>query len=255
MRKNAHLVLLVGLALNLGACGDSSSAVMGSTRGTGGAGGTAGSGGTGGSNGMMVSVTGTVAAASDQGEPTLLPGATVAVVGTSNTAVSDAQGNFEIMAPVGTVLFLTTAVGHWGSLFAEEVTAQGQTGLEVEVIPDALVQGVAAELGLLTPPSTANGLVAVAFDDSTVVGGETASIDANHGTTFIFDDQEAPVIDDTLVADGGTDIIFLNVEVTSPVTATATTAGDQPCPPEFPNAVYSVQAKVLTEIDVACPAQ
>ena len=105
------------------------------------------------------------------------------------------------------------------------------------------------------PGSTANGLVAVGFDSDTVVGGETASIDVTSGTTFVFDDDDAPAIGDTLVPGGGTEVIFIDVEVASSVTATAMTATAQRCPLEIPDAVYPVQAKVLTEIDVACPAQ
>jgi hypothetical protein len=254
MRTYISSFFAFALAIGLGACGDSPSTANG-TGGAGGAGGTGGvgTGGTGG--GTMVSVTGTVASVTAEGEPTPLEGATVAVVGTANTAASDAQGNFSIMAPTGTVMFLVTANGHWGSLFADDVPGQGLMDLEAEVISDALVEGVGAQLGLLTPPSTSKGLVAVAFDDTTVEGGETASIDVNSGTAFIFDAQEDPMIGDTLVMGGGSDVIFIDVDVASEVTAMATNAGDAPCPLEHPSASYAVQAKVLTEIDVACPAQ
>jgi len=34
---------------------------------------------------------------------------------------------------------------------------------------------------------------------------------------------------------------------------TASNAADQPCLQDFPNLVYPVQEKVLTEVEVSCP--
>jgi len=172
------------------------------------------------------------------------------VVGTSNTATSDAQGDFSIMAPIGTVVFLNTAEGNWGSLFAENVPAGGLTDLDVEVIPDALVGEVAAALEATVDES--KGLVAVVFDDTTTEGGETASISANSELPFVFD---APVESDTLIANGGSEVLFLNTDVSASVTVTAMSSTMNPCPLEFPGVTYPVQAKVLTEIDVVCPVQ
>jgi hypothetical protein len=201
----------------------------------------------------MATVTGTVSAASIDGDPTPVAGATVSIVGTTNTATSDAEGNFSITAPTGTVMFLTTADRNWGSLFAENVPAGGVTGLDVEVIPDALVGEVAAALEATVDES--KGLVAVVFDDTTTAGDETASISATSELSFIFNAADEPEEGDTLcgVADCGSEVLFLNTDVAATVTATATNASAQPCPLEFPGASYSVQAKVLTEIDVYCP--
>jgi hypothetical protein len=203
---------------------------------------------------MMVTVTGTVTAASvDNGVEPPVADATVRVVGTSNTATSDAEGNFSIMAPTGTVMFLTTADGNWGSLFAENIPAEGRSGLEVEVIPDALVGEVADALEATVDES--KGLVAVVFDDTTTVGGETASISSSSELSFIFNAGDNPEEGDTLCGetDCGSEVLFLNTDVAATVTATATSASAQPCPLEFQGASYSVQAKVLTEIDVHCP--
>ncbi|MBW2586317.1 MAG: hypothetical protein JRD92_05140 [Deltaproteobacteria bacterium] len=239
MRKYAWLFLSIGLTFSLVGCGDSGSS--------------GGSGGSGG-GGTMVTVTGTVTAASiDNGVDPPVADATVSIVGTANTATSDAEGNFSIMAPTGTVMFLTTADGNWGSLFAENVPGGGVAGLEVEVIPDALVGEVAAALEATVDES--KGLVAVVFDDTTTVGGESASISANSELPFIFAADE-PEEGDTLCGetDCGSEVLFLNTDVAATVTATATNASAQSCPLEFPGASYSVQAKVLTEIDVLfCP--
>ena len=199
----------------------------------------------------MVTVTGTVSAAALVGEPTPVEGATVSVVGTSNTATTDAQGNFSVMAPTGTVMFLNTADGNWGSLFAETVPPGGMSGLDIEVIPDALVDGLAGALGTAADPL--KGIVAVTFDENTAVGGETASISANSDLSFVFNAADDPEESDTLIAGGGSEVIFLNVDVASAVTATATNAAMQPCSPELPDATNPVQAKVLTELYVVCP--
>ncbi len=151
MRKYAWLFLSIGLTFGLVGCGDSESAGSGGS-----GGGSGGSGGSGG-GGTMATVTGTVSAASIDGDPTPVAGATVSIVGTTNTATSDAEGNFSITAPTGTVMFLTTADRNWGSLFAENVPAGGVTGLDVEVIPDALVGEVAAALEATVNESKGTG--------------------------------------------------------------------------------------------------
>lgn len=248
MIRFASLLVSVGLAVSLVGCGDSE------TGGNGGAGGVGGgTGGTGG--GAMVTVSGTVVAVTIDGPSTPVENATVSVLGTSATATTDAQGSFSLETPAGVSIFVGTADGNWGALFAENVPAQGLNDLEIEVIPDELVDGIAAALSLLTPPSTSNGLVGVDFGDGIPVGGETASVDVSTGSAFVFDDQDEPALGDTLIAGGGSEVIFLDVEVSSQVTVTATSADDAPCPLVFPSVTYPVQAKVLTEIPVACPAQ
>ena len=202
----------------------------------------------------MVAVSGFVTAPTLDGVETPVEGATVSVVGTSNTATTDASGGFSVMAPMGTVLFLASADGHWGGLVAEDVPAGGKNDSDLQVIPDALVDGIAADLG--TTIDTSKGLVAVNFNDGALaVGGETATISANSETSFVFDATEAPVAGNTLIAGGGGEVIFVNTDVASSVTATATSADAMPCPHAFPGAAYSVRAKVLTDIDVVCPAQ
>jgi hypothetical protein len=202
-------------------------------------------------------VTGQVTAAiTGDGSGPVVADATVEVVGTSNTATTDVNGNFSIMAPTGTVLILTTTPGkpNWGSLFAENVPAGGIAGLEVEVIPDALVGDIGAALQVA--PDASKGIVAVVFDEDTTVGGETAGIVADTSDiSFIFNAADEPEEGDALCGetDCGSEVIFLNTDVAATVTATATNASAQSCPLEFPGASYSVQAKVLTEIDVFCP--
>jgi hypothetical protein len=201
----------------------------------------------------MVTVNGNVSAAALEGDSTPLEGATVSVVGTSNTATTDGAGNFTIMAPTGTVVFRTTANAHWGSLFPEDIPDTGFSGLEIEVVPDALVNTVAGSLGTTADPS--KGAVAVNFDEDTTSpgGGETASISASSEISFIFNAEDNPEEGDTLVAGGGSDVIFVNVDVSDSLSVTARNLGGQDCPPYYPNASFSVEAKTFTEVEVYCP--
>lgn len=199
-------------------------------------------------------VTGTVyaAVAEDMQGPTVA-NATVSV-GSSSTS-SDANGNFSLMVPTGTQLLLSEAADSWGELVAADVPAGGLSGLELEVIPDALWGEIAGEVGVV--PNTSKGTVAVIFVEPPfiTVGGETASISANSELSFVFDAAGDPVESDALVADGGSEVFFLNVELADEVTATATTTTQQTCPHAFPDAAYPVMEKVLTIIDVSCPVQ
>ena len=246
MRRHASLIFCMGLALAVVGCGDDETGPGGGTGGTG----TGGTGGTGGGAGEMALVTGTVSEAVLEGEPAALGGAMVTVVGGASTT-SNPDGSFEVMAPVGTVMFLTTASGAWGSLVADDVPAGGLTGLEIEVVPDVLVNAVAGALE--TVPDPDKGAVAVSFDDTTVSGDETATIDATSEISFVFDAADDPSEGNTLIPGGGTEVIFFNVEPTNAVTTTASNAINQPCPLEFPAASYSVQAKVFTDVEVFCP--
>ena len=69
----------------------------------------------------------------------------------------------------------------------------------------------------------------------------------------MFNAADEPTEGNTLIAGGDSEVTFMNTDVVNSVMATAVNPSSQPCPPEFPAATYSVQAKVLTEIDVICP--
>lgn len=240
------------MTFSLVGCGDSESS---------GGGGSAASGGSGGSGGAgtMATVSGTVRAASlDPGPGPVVAGAMVSVGGASNTTTTDLDGNFSITAPTGTVMILTTTPEkpNWGSLFAEIVPSGGIAGLEVEVIPDALVGEIGAALEAV--PDVSKGIVAVVFDEDTTVGGETAGIVADTSDiSFIFNAADEPEEGNTLCGetDCGSEVIFLNVDPAATVRADAVSTAQQGCPHEFADATYSVLEKVLTEIDVVCAVQ
>jgi hypothetical protein len=115
-----------------------------------------------------------------------------------------------------------------------------------------LVGQVAGALGKTADPS--KGLVAVIYDEDVAVGGETADLGVNYGFAFVFGPGDGdPVESNVLIADGGSEVIFANVDVSTDVMPSATDAGDQDCSFEFPDAVYPSQAKVLTEVAMVCP--
>ncbi|MGB9338933.1 MAG: hypothetical protein WCB63_06835 [Polyangiales bacterium] len=239
MRKYAWLILSMGLFTGLVGCGEDDN---------GGGGGTAGSGGTGGAG--TATVSGIVYAA-DDGEGTPLQGATVSVVGGASTT-SGVGGVFSLQAPLGTVMFLTTAPNAWGELFTADVPAGGENMAEPEVLPDALVAGIAAELSETIDPM--KGLVVVEFDSQVAEGGETANLTANYEFSLVFDAAGNPARGNALVPGADPIVIFANVDITANVAPSATGPNSEPCPLEFPTTAFPSQAKVFTVVDVAtCP--
>jgi hypothetical protein len=249
MRKYAWLCLSIGLTLSLVGCGDSESGNGGSGGGAGSGG--SGSGGAGGSG--TATVSGVVLEAALEGEDSPFEGATVSVG--SATATSGQDGSFTMESPVGTQLFLTEAADHWGTLFPDEIPSQGRNDLELQVIPDALVAGIGVALGITVDPT--KGLVSVSFDEDTAAAGDKATLSAGSETSFVFDGSGAPVEGNALlpggVAQGDTEVIFVNVDLTAQVTVTASNAADEPCVQDFSSVVYPVEEKVLTEVEVTCP--
>jgi hypothetical protein len=137
----------------------------------------------------------------------------------------------------------------------DQIPSQGRNDLELQVIPDLLVEAIGAALSITADPM--KGIVSVSFDEDTAAAGDKAAISAGSDGSFVFDANGDLVAGDALlaggVANGDTEVIFINVDLTNQVTVTATTAADVPCPPDFANLVYPVQAKVLTEVEVSCP--
>lgn len=247
MRNRISFVLSVGLTLVLGACGSDDGTGTGAT---GGAGATGGSGG-GGGNGAVATVSGVVLAAALEGDGTPLEGATVTVLSTMQSTQTGSDGTYSLEVPVGTAMLEASATGHWGVLATEEVSSGGLNDLDIEVIPDALIATVLTSLGEAADPT--KGIVAVSFNEDMAVGGEQASIDPSGEYSFVFNATGDPVLSDTLIAEGGAEVIFVNVNPSASVSVTATDSGDRDCPVDFPGEVYPVHEKVVTEIEVVCP--
>ena len=228
----------MGLTFGLVGCGDDEN--------NGGSGGTAGSGGTGGGT---ATVSGIVYQADDaNGMP--FQGATVSAVGGASTT-SGVGGVFSIEAPVGPGSVLTTAEGNWGELLVGDVPASGINDLEPEVVPDAMVDEVAGALMETVDPAKA--IVGVEFNTDAPVGGEMADLGVPYGFAFVFNAADEPVPGTTLMAGGGNEVIFVNVDIAADVMPTATNAGDVACSSEYPSALYPSQAKVITAVGMVCP--
>ena len=115
-----------------------------------------------------------------------------------------------------------------------------------------MVAEVASALDETVDPG--KGIVGVEFDTGTLVGGESAELDgATYGFAFVFNADDEPERGTELIAGGGSEVIFVNVDVSADAMPTATNASDADCPPEFPSAAYPTQAKVITSVPVACP--
>ncbi|MEN8181412.1 MAG: hypothetical protein ABFS46_02635, partial [Myxococcota bacterium] len=72
-----------------------------------------------------------------------------------------------------------------------------------EVVPDALVAGVAGALMETIDPAKA--MVVVEFDLDVPVGGEAAELGANYGFAFVFGAAGDPVLGKELMAGGDGD--------------------------------------------------
>ncbi len=235
MRKYAWLILSMGLTFGLVGCGDD-----GNT-------GSGGSPGSGGSGGGTATLSGIVYQA-DDADGTPFQGAAVSVVGGASTT-SGVGGVFSLQAAVGVATLVASADGHWGELGVGEVPAAGLADLEPEVIPDAMVDEIGLALEETIDP--AKGIVAVEFENP--VAGNSADVGVNYGFAFVFNADDEPVVGTELVANGGNEVIFVNVDVSADSMPTAKNASDADCATDVPTAANPTQAKVITLVTMNCP--
>lgn len=237
MRNYAWLFLSFGLVLSLHGCGDD--------------GGTGGTGNTGGGGGGTAMVSGTVLVGTGDTDVGV-EGATVSVVGSTESTTSGPGGAFELEVPVGSLFLHATATEAWGVAAYQVVPAGGVTEVELELVSEDDVGQVEGALGMTADP--AKGIVAVLFVDSdtaTAVGGETATLSEASDFSFVFDDEDNPELGTELIAGGGTDLIFVGVGLTDSLTVTATDAADASCPSDA--TTYPVLEKTVTDVDLNCP--
>ena len=246
MASKALLILSTAMIAVLWGCSGE-----GGTAGAGGSAGTGGSAGSGGGGGTVANVSGVVLASSLEDDSAPLGGATVTVVETGASTMSGGDGTFALQAPVGTPTFLTTAPNHWGERLVDDVPAQGRNDLELEIVPDTLVAAISALL--MEDVDEGKGIVAVSFNEDNFIGGESADLGVNYGFSFVLNAADQPVLGRTLIAGGGSEVIFVDVDITTDVMPTASTSTDQPCVLEYPGTVFPTQAKVVTGVDYDCP--
>ena len=217
----------------------------------------------GGDGGMTtVTVMGTVVAEADDGSSEAIEGAIVTVLSTGASGTTDANGVFELEVPVGKEILTTSATDHWGIARLVDVPSTGLTLLELDVLPDAIVDMVA--MALPRTVSDSDGIVVVGFDYGDdmmgeiipALGGETATIDATNAGAFAFDGEGEgnPMNSSVLFAGGDTDLIFTGVDPSdSPTTATVTgKSGASDCVLNEPGMQWPVLAKTITEIESTC---
>ena len=232
MRNYAWLILSMGLTFGLVGCGED---------------GNNGSGGTAGSGGGTATVSGIVYQA-DDADGTPFQGATVSVVGGASTT-SGVGGVFSLQAAVGVATVVVSADGHWGELQVGEVPAAGIADLEPEVLPDAMVDEIARALSETIDP--AKGIVAVEFENPVV--GNSADVGVNYGFDFVFNADDEPESGTVLLAGGGNEVIFVNVDVGADSMPTAKNASDADCATDVPTAANPTQPKVITLVPMNCP--
>jgi len=226
----------VVLVFTLGGCGD-------------GGGGAGGVGGAGGSPGLTATVTGTVIEGGDEtGTP--LEGATVSVVGTSRTAMTNALGQWTLEVPEGEVYLQASVTGYWSSVVRFDVPSEGLTGVELEVIASGLVADIGTALGEMVDET--KGIAIVSFDPVGAVGDQTATLSEEFDFSFSFDATDDPQLTDALLVGGDSDLIFVGVELTDALTVSpaGATAGEN-CFVRF-SATPPVLERTITAVDVPC---
>lgn len=247
MRALSWWFLGVGLVFTLGGCGDGG----GGTGGASGIGGTSGAGGAAGVGGSppTATLTGTVLDGGDESS-TPLEAATVSVVGTSRSAMTDTSGRWTLEAPQGEVYLQASAGGYWSSIVRREVPSEGLTDVELEVIGDALVSGIGTALG--TSIDETKGIVLVAFDPVGPVGGQTATLSEGFDFSFSFDGAEDPQLTDALLTGGDSDLIFVGVGLTNALTVgpEGASAGEN-CFVRF-GATPPILERSITRVAVPC---
>lgn len=249
-----RIIWVLGLIGVLGACGSGDPA-----EGTGGAGGQAGAGARGGGGGVggtggvqnEARVEGFVISAGLEGD-TSLANASVSAIDTGNSTVSGPDGAFSLLARTGASTFVVRANEHWGQRLVEEVPAEGRSDLLLEAVSDDVVTAIGS--ALMQTIDTSKGIVVVSFGEQGVAaGGESADLGVDYGFSFVFDEIDEPLLGRTLVTGGGTEIIFVDVDVAEDVVPTASSSDAQPCVLRFPDMAFAAQAKLVTGIDVECP--
>jgi hypothetical protein len=201
-------------------------------------------------------VTGVVSTWDDAYAP--VDGATVAVVGTSITTVTDADGMFTLEnVPNGEVFFATLAAGNWGTVDFYDVPDETADGIGLLVLPDSEVALLAVALERTIDNS--KGLVDITYEsaEGDETGGETGAISAPSDDPFTFDLLEFPIVQDTVIADdeGFADLIFTSVDPSDgPITASVTgLLGVTDCLiDQSPGTTYPIIAKSITFVYAIC---
>jgi len=175
------------------------------------------------------------------------PGATVSVVGTSLSTISDELGDFAFDVFEGDRLFQASKEGSWGIIEIDSVRPTGDTGLQPELFSDEVVAGLAERVG--RDIDDTRGWVQLGFGPAPAQGGETATLSEAYEFAFVEDAQGNFVVSDELLPGGGPDLGFFNVGLTDALIVTP--SGDS-CVLTHPGTVHPVKAKFRTKLSASC---
>jgi hypothetical protein len=176
----------------------------------------------------------------------------VSVVGSPTlTATAAADGTFSLEAPVGRVALRVAASGYWSSIVVVELPAAGLSGVALSVESESGVSATGPLLGRSI--SSANGIVAVVFENESGAGGESASISAGSDPGFTVSSSGAFVQGNTLLVDAPAVVTFTNVAPGSTGASVAGSPGRSTCSVRpAGNASWPVEAKAITFVHAVC---
>ncbi len=195
----------------------------------------------------------------DTGNP--FPGIVVEVMGIDppSSTSTGLLGDFSLLAPMGVeVLFrFGDAAGYWGEI---EVATFLPPDLDLGthyLLSDALVEEELGGVAGLDPIDPAKGIVIVGFLGTSGLGGESASLSAASAPAFTRDDAGTYVVSLTdppaLLAGGGAELLFINVEVGATTVTVAGASGVNNCALAAASVTdWPVIAHTITWVDVAC---
>ena len=163
------------------------------------------------------------------------------------------DGSFSLQVPANQVLMVEVAkTDLLSSIITFRAPSGGVSEVELGLLLPAAADGVVQALSL-PARDTGKGIVIVNFelDDRGGVpaGGEKAVISAGNAGSFVFDDNDDPVLGDTLLAGGGDVAVYFNVAVG---TTTVTISGSG-CSADLPaSTTYPVEANKVSWILAHC---
>jgi hypothetical protein len=190
-----------------------------------------------------------------EGLDTDLPavGATVSVHGTSLSTTTNDVGEFSFDVFMGDWFFQTSKEDTWGFFQLETVpTAGRRNDLDLAVAADAFAAQRAEDLNIVGDDM--KGVVSLSFGSgSSGEGGETATLSEQYEHASATNASGDEVLSTKLLAGGGYELLFYNVDLTETLTVTPIDAqGGNTCSLRVPGTLYPVRAKFATSVGIVC---
>jgi len=189
-----------------------------------------------------------------EGLDTDLPavGATVSVHGTSLSTTTNDVGEFSFDVFMGDWFFQTSKEDTWGFFQLETVPTAGRNDLDLAVAADALTEQLEEELDIVGDDT--KGIVSLSFGSGVSgEGGETATLSEQYEYASATNANGDEVLSNKLLAGGGYELLFYNVDLTETLTVTPMDAqGGNTCSLRVPGTLYPVRAKFATSVGIVC---